>query len=99
MTSRNINVVLIPVRGGLKGIFKKNIKSMVGQPLCAWILKAAFNALQIIKCMFQPTAERLQALRWVLRKLNKPYKKYLYKNKQTDTLITFIKQGSCRLIM
>jgi len=44
---QNLNVALIPLRGGSKGIVKKNIKPMVGKPLCAWVLEAAANARHI----------------------------------------------------
>jgi CMP-N-acetylneuraminic acid synthetase len=44
---QNLNVALIPLRGGSKGIAKKNIKTMVGKPLCAWVLEAAANARHI----------------------------------------------------
>ena len=32
---------LVPLRGGSKGIPRKNIKPLAGQPLCAWVLAAA----------------------------------------------------------
>ncbi|MFX4228261.1 MAG: acylneuraminate cytidylyltransferase family protein [Porticoccaceae bacterium] len=35
---------LIPLRGGSKGIPKKNIKSMAGKPLCYWAIKASLDA-------------------------------------------------------
>ena len=35
------NVALVPLRGGSKSIPKKNIKLIAGQPLCAWVLRAA----------------------------------------------------------
>ena len=97
MTSRHLNAALIPLRGSSKGIVEKYIKPMVGKPVFAWVIEAAVEALDIIKCIFQPTARRLHTLRRVMRKLNKPYQKYCYKNKQTDMLIKIIKQGSCRL--
>lgn len=37
-------VALVPLRGGSKGIPKKNIKHIAGRPLCAWVLSAACNA-------------------------------------------------------
>ena len=81
---QNLNVALIPLRGGSKGIVKKNIKPMVGKLLCAWVLEVATNARYIIKYMFQPTAQRLETLQWVLCKLNKPYQKCIKKiNKRT----------------
>lgn len=37
------NLALVPLRGGSKGIPKKNIKSIAGKPLCAWVLESAVN--------------------------------------------------------
>ena len=34
-------VALIPLRGGSKSIPKKNIKSIGGKPLCAWVIESA----------------------------------------------------------
>ena len=34
-------IALIPLRGGSKGIPKKNIKPLAGKPLCAWVLESA----------------------------------------------------------
>ena len=41
------NIALIPLRGGSKGIPKKNIKILNGKPLCAWTLEAACKASSI----------------------------------------------------
>ena len=50
MTSKMISVVaLIPLRGGSKSIPNKNIKSIAGQPLCAWVINAAIKAKEIDK--------------------------------------------------
>lgn len=40
-------VALVPLRGGSKGIPKKNIKLIGGRPLCAWVLSAAVQARHI----------------------------------------------------
>lgn len=45
-------IALIPLRGGSKGIPKKNIKILAGKPLCAWVLEAAcrsevFNGIYV----------------------------------------------------
>src|SRR5690606_19614771 len=40
-------VALVPLRGGSKGIPKKNIKPIGGRPLCAWVLSAAVHARRI----------------------------------------------------
>ncbi len=45
MTERT--VALVPLRGGSKGIPKKNIKPIAGRPLCAWVLAAASAAKRI----------------------------------------------------
>ncbi len=34
-------IALIPLRGGSKGIPKKNVKQIAGKPLCAWVLESA----------------------------------------------------------
>ncbi len=34
-------VALIPLRGGSKGIPKKNIRPIAGKPLCAWVIESA----------------------------------------------------------
>lgn len=34
-------VALVPLRGGSKSIPKKNIRTIAGKPLCAWVLEAA----------------------------------------------------------
>lgn len=40
-------VALIPLRGGSKSIPKKNIKSLAGKPLFAWVLQAAVESKYI----------------------------------------------------
>ncbi|MDA3791067.1 MAG: acylneuraminate cytidylyltransferase family protein [Desulfobacula sp.] len=42
-------VALIPLRGGSKSIPQKNIKKIVGKPLCAWVLEAAVGCNAIDK--------------------------------------------------
>ena len=37
-------LALIPARGGLKGITRKNIRELCGKPLIAWSIKAALNS-------------------------------------------------------
>jgi len=39
-----LTMALIPLRGGSKSIPKKNIKSIAGKPLCAWVIQAALKA-------------------------------------------------------
>ena len=40
-------VALVPLRGGSKSIPGKNIKSLGGKPLCAWVLRAATASVHI----------------------------------------------------
>lgn len=40
-------VALIPLRAGSISIPKKNIKSLCGKPLCAWVLEAACGSKSI----------------------------------------------------
>jgi CMP-N-acetylneuraminic acid synthetase len=47
MSTSPATIALIPLRGGSKSIPKKNIKTMAGQPLCAWVLRAASAATGI----------------------------------------------------
>ncbi len=42
-------VALIPLRGGSKSIPQKNIRSIAGKPLAAWVLDAATNSSNIDK--------------------------------------------------
>ncbi len=39
----NKKIALVPLRGGSKSIPKKNIKDLLGKPLCAWVIEAAVN--------------------------------------------------------
>ena len=39
-----MKVALIPVRGGSKGIPKKNIRLINGKPLVHWVIEAALNS-------------------------------------------------------
>ena len=41
MINQKKTVALIPLRGGSKGIPKKNIKQIAGMPMCFWVLHAA----------------------------------------------------------
>ena len=41
------NIALIPLRGGSKGIPKKNIIDLCGKPLCKWSIEAAVAAKSI----------------------------------------------------
>lgn len=39
------NIALIPLRGGSKGIPKKNIKLIAGKPLYAWYWKVLWRVI------------------------------------------------------
>ena len=41
------NIALIPLRGGSKGIPRKNLKEINGNPLCSYALNAALKAEQV----------------------------------------------------
>jgi CMP-N,N'-diacetyllegionaminic acid synthase len=44
MYQKNHFIVIIPARGGSKGIPKKNIVDLAGRPLIAWSIEAALNS-------------------------------------------------------
>ena len=44
MADRYQVLVIIPARGGSKGIVKKNIKDLSGKPLIAWTISAALQS-------------------------------------------------------
>lgn len=41
------NIALIPLRGGSKGIPRKNLKDLNGAPLCSYTIQAALNSLKL----------------------------------------------------
>ena len=41
------NIALIPLRGGSKGILRKNLKEINGRPLCSYAINAALRAERI----------------------------------------------------
>ena len=51
---------LIPLRGGSKGIKKKNIKTLAGKPLCEWVIKAAFESDKIGKIYVSTESEEIK---------------------------------------
>ena len=53
------NVALIPLRGGSKGIPKKNIKLIAGKPLCAWVLESAVECNLINKVYVSTDSEEI----------------------------------------
>lgn len=50
---------LIPLRGGSKSIPKKNIKKIAGQPLAAWVLKAATQTQFIEQCYVSTDSQEI----------------------------------------
>lgn len=52
-------IALIPLRGGSKSIPKKNIKTIAGKPLCAWVLEAASNAAIFDKIIVSTDSEEI----------------------------------------
>lgn len=57
-----MNVAFIPVRGGSKSIPLKNIKSICGQPLVYWAVKAANNCKFIDKVFVATDSEQIEAV-------------------------------------
>ena len=37
-------VVVVPARGGSKGVFRKNLRMLAGRPLLAWTITAVYSA-------------------------------------------------------
>lgn len=52
-------VALIPLRGGSKSIPKKNIRPLLGKPLCAWSLEAAAGCPLIDKVYVSTDSEEI----------------------------------------
>lgn len=52
-------IAFIPVRGGSKGIPKKNIKPMAGKPLVYYVLKAAIDAQVIDEVILSTDSEEI----------------------------------------
>lgn len=55
-------VALIPLRGGSKSIPLKNIKSIGGKPLCAWVLEAATGAASIDHVYVSTDSDRIKSV-------------------------------------
>jgi N-acylneuraminate cytidylyltransferase len=54
-------IVIIPARGGSKGIPQKNIMSFCGKPLVAWSIEAALNA-RLVDDVYVTTDDKMIAL-------------------------------------
>lgn len=52
-------IALIPLRGGSKGIPKKNINLIAGKPLCAWVLESAAASQLIDKVYVSTDADEI----------------------------------------
>lgn len=55
-------VALIPLRGGSKGIAKKNIKPIAGRPLSGWVLEAAAKSRLIHDAYVSTDSEEIEAV-------------------------------------
>ena len=55
-------VALIPLRGGSKSIPQKNIKTIAGKPLCAWVLEAAVATRGIEATYVSTDCEQIKAV-------------------------------------
>ncbi len=64
-------VALIPLRGGSKSIPWKNIRDFAGQPLCAWVIKAACNCPEIQEVWVSTDSDKIKK---VVNQLKLPVK-------------------------
>lgn len=62
--------VLIPLRGGSKGIPNKNIKLIAGKPLCAWVIESAMGADSIETVYVSTESEEIKR---VVEEINQQY--------------------------
>ncbi len=51
-------LTIIPARGGSKGIPKKNIASLSGKPLIAWVIEAALASKSISRLIVDTDSGR-----------------------------------------
>lgn len=54
--------VLIPARGGSKGIKNKNIKSIAGQPLINWTIQEALRSKKVSKVVVSTDSEEIKSI-------------------------------------
>jgi len=52
-------IALIPLRGGSKGIPKKNIKEIAGKPLCQWVIEAALESQMFDRIIASTECEQI----------------------------------------
>ena len=55
-------LAVIPARGGSKGIPRKNLKDLAGQPLVAWTIKAALDSKLVTRVVVSTDDEEIGAL-------------------------------------
>jgi N-acylneuraminate cytidylyltransferase len=62
-------LVLIPARGGSKGIPRKNIRNFAGYPLIAWSIAAAKQSQFVTRVIVSTDDEEIAAVarEWVLK--------------------------------
>lgn len=53
---------LVPMRGGSKGIQRKNIKNFCGKPLCYWAIKAALDSEAISSVFVSTDCDEIKAV-------------------------------------
>lgn len=55
-------LAVIPVRGGSKGIPRKNIKPLAGKPLVAWTIEAAGKSKYLDRCVVSTEDEEIRSV-------------------------------------
>ena len=53
------NLVIIPARGGSKGIPRKNIRSMCGKPLIAWSIETALDSASVDRVIVSTDSQEI----------------------------------------
>jgi N-acylneuraminate cytidylyltransferase len=57
-----MNIVIIPARGGSKGVPEKNIRRIAGKPLIAWSIESALKAEMIDKVVVSTDCDKIEAV-------------------------------------
>ncbi len=55
-------VVVVPARGGSKGVFRKNLRMLAGRPLLAWTIAAIDSAQAQLRCVVTSEDDEILAL-------------------------------------
>ncbi len=97
-----MDIALVPLRGGSKGIPKKNIKILAGKPLCAWVLDAVCKSGVFDKVYVSTDSEEIAG---VVNSLNLPVEvidrpEHLATDEATtdDVMLQVIEQYPCETI-